>query len=135
MTKQKRGEILMKNNIINLAEYKNKKSPNADTCFSEYPDEIKLKLIKGKLYEELDEYYRETMNLLDKFENEFASLRGTTYIINNSAVSKDVVYGYIEDVILAFIDNRNILSCDDERYSEIRNDIFKDVEEHYFKVK
>ncbi|MGN0143797.1 MAG: hypothetical protein ACI398_02355 [Clostridium sp.] len=121
----------MKDNVVSLVEFRNKKS-STSVSFSEYPEEIQLELIKEKLYEELEEYYKETMNLLNKFETEFAALHGTTYVINNSAVSEDIVYRYISDVIQAFIENKNILSCDDKRYAEIRTELFKDIEEHYF---
>lgn len=124
----------MKNNTISLVEYRNKKA-STSVNFSEYPEEIQMELIKEKLYEELEEYYTEIMNLLDKFENEFAALHGTTYVINNSVVSKDIVYKYIADVIEAFIEDKNILSCDDERYSEIRRELFEDIEKHYFTMK
>lgn len=120
--------------MIDMFEYKNKK-PSADANFSQCSDEVKLDMINEKFHEELDKYYEETMNVLYKFENDFAALKETTYIINNSLISKDVVYNYVLNIFDSFIENRNILSCNDELYAEIRKELFNDIEEYYFKNK
>ena len=118
----------MSDKIINIKDYNKLNIVNFDECSKD----IQMKLIKQKLYEELEQYYEETMKVVDKFKNEFAIFKDTIHIIDNLSVNKDIVYEYMLNIIDAFVEGKNILSCDDEQYEQIRSLLFAKIKEYYF---
>ena len=122
----------MSDKVIKLSDY-NINNFKKDIKLKEYSEDDQIKMIKEKLYEELDEYYEETMKVLEKFKQEFAIFNSTIHIIDNPKIKKDIVYDYVVNIIDGLIEDRNILTCNDEQYKDIRNKLFKIIEENYFK--
>lgn len=118
----------MSNKIINIKDYNKCNNVKFDECSKD----IQMKLIKQKLYEELEQYYEETMKVIDKFKNEFAIFNYTIHIIDNPSLNRDIVYQYMLNIIEAFVEGKNILSCDDEQYEQMRSLLFAKIKEHYF---
>lgn len=121
----------MSDKVIRLSDY-NRKNMKKECNFDECSEEEKIKMIKEKLYEELEQYYKETMNVVKNLENEYSIFKSTVKIIADKDVSKKIVYDYMLNLIDSFIENKNLLVCDDKKYKDIRNDLFKTIKEYYY---
>ncbi|MDO5516562.1 MAG: hypothetical protein Q4F66_03335 [Clostridium sp.] len=127
----------MKDRIIKVSKYKNKRElERNNNKFSECSNEVKFELIKEKLYDELEQYYSETMKVVDRLENEFAIFKDGTERIKNGRTEKLIVYSHGQ-VFVEELTKGNSLDdfVNDGDKGRFRTWMFKKMEEHYFNDK
>ena len=122
----------MSEKVIKLSDY-NREYKKKNNKFDEYPEDVQIEMIKDKLYEESEVYCEETIKVVDKLKSEFTIFNSTILALDNPNIKRDMVRGYVLYIIDGFIQDKNIFTCNDEKYEQIRNNLFKKIVDHYFK--